>query len=182
MLLLDAFYYVTFFDLVIIAMLLGLFYLVYQLITAFASLRNTLAHSAQAPAGVSDESRKLKLQALERLTLFTERSGLKNLVERLLNTELSAAEMHHVLVDNLKQEFEYNQSQQIYVSPEIWHAVTRLKDQNIYVINHITANLSPQATASDLCRMIVEYSLTPNAEMNQIVLDALNTEAKNNLN
>jgi hypothetical protein len=95
---------------------------------------------------------------------------------------LSAAEMHHVLVDNLKQEFEYNQSQQIYVSPEIWHAVTRLKDQNIYVINHITANLPPQATASDLCRLIVEYSLTPNAEMNQIVLDAINTEAKNNLN
>lgn len=178
----DAFYYVTFFDLVIIAMLLGLFYLVYQLITAFAALRNTMGQTAQNSSGTSDESRKLKMQALERLTIFTERSGLKNMVERLLNPGLSAAEMHQILVENLKQEFEYNQSQQIYVSPEIWHAINRLKDQNIYVINHITANLPPQATASDLCKMIVEYSLNPNAEMNQIVLDALNTEAKNNLN
>jgi hypothetical protein len=177
----DAFYYVTFFDLVIIAMLLGLYYLVYQLITAFAGLRNLIGQTSSAPA-ISDDTKKLKLQALERLTIFTERSGLKNMVERLLNTGLSAAEMHQVLIENLKQEFEYNQSQQIYVSAEIWHAITRMKDQNIYVINHITANLPPQATASDLCKLLVEYSLNPNAEMNQIVLDALKTEANNNLN
>ena len=174
------FYSVTFFDLVIIVMLLGLYFLLYSLIKAFADLRNQMA-AVPVASGPSDEAIKLKLQAIERLIIFTERAGLKNMVERLMNQQISAAEMHRIFVDGLREEFDYNQSQQIYVSAEIWHAITRMKDQNIYIINHITANLSPQATSADLCKMILEYSLTPNAEMNQIVLEALNNEAKNNL-
>jgi hypothetical protein len=60
--------------------------------------------------------------------------------------------------------------------------VTGVQTCALPIFNHITANLPPQATSADLCKLILEYSLTPNAEMNQIVLEALNTEAKNNLN
>ena len=38
------------------------------------------------------------------------------------------------------------------------------------------------ATALDLSKLIIEYSNTPNAEMNGIVLSALQTEAKQILN
>jgi hypothetical protein len=86
--------------------------------------------------------------------------------------------LHHFLTETLKSEFDYNASQQIYVSPEIWNAVTRMKDQNIYIINHITANLAPHATGSELSRMLLEYSMTPNAEMSPMLLDALQYEAK----
>lgn len=132
--------------------------------------------------GNNTEGSQMKLQALERLSLFAERSGLKNLVERLNDGQKSAAEMHHLLTETLRSEYEYNMTQQIYVSPEVWHAVTRLKDQNIYIIHHITSNLPPGASGSDLCKMIVEYSITPNAEMNTIVLDAIQFEAKKILN
>jgi hypothetical protein len=131
---------------------------------------------------INEEGNKLKLQALERLTLFTERAGLKSMVERLENNRMTVAEINLLLTANLKAEYEYNMSQQLYVSPEVWHAITRLKDQNIYIINHITSNLAPNATGLDLCKMIVEYSMTPNAEMNIIVLDALQFEAKKILN
>lgn len=130
----------------------------------------------------NEEGDKLKLQALERLTLYAERSGLQNLISRLDSKGMSVADLHHLLTETLKAEYEYNLTQQIYVSPEVWHAVTRLKEQNIYVINHITSNLPPHATALDLCKMIVEYSATPNAEMNVLVLDAIQFEAKKMLN
>lgn len=130
----------------------------------------------------NNEGDRLKLQALERLTLYAERSGLKNLVERNIHPNMSASDLHHALTETLKAEFEYNLTQQIYISPEVWHAITRLKDQNIYIVNHITSNLPPEATAMDLAKLIIEYIMTPNAEMNVMVLDALQFEAKKILN
>ena len=127
--------------------------------------------------GINNETAKLKLQALERLTVFAERSGLKNLIGRVDSMNTSSASLHASLVETLKTEYEYNVSQQIYVSPEVWHAVTRLKDQNIYIINQIAGTLPPQATALDLGKRILEYSMNKDAELNVIVLDALRYEA-----
>lgn len=128
--------------------------------------------------GINNETIKLKLQALERLTVFSERAGLKNLISRVESMHMSSASLHATLVDNIKSEFEYNISQQIYVSPEVWNAVTRLKDQNIYIINQLAATLPHEANALDLGKRILEYSMNKDAELNVIVLDALQYEAK----
>ncbi len=144
-----------------------------------SNLKKTIT---QIPVPINVEGNRLKLQALERLTLYAERSALKNLVGRIDYSKLSAAELHQILIETLKTEFDYNSSQQIYVSPEIWNAVTRMKDQNIYIINHITANLAPHANGAELSRMLLEYSMTPNAEMSYMLLDALQFEAKKLLN
>lgn len=127
---------------------------------------------------INNEGLKLKLQALERLTVFAERAGLKNLVGRVESMQMSAAGLHATLIDTIKGEFDYNVSQQIYVSPEVWGAVTRLKDQNIYIINQLAATLPVHANAMDLGKRILEYSMSNNAELNTIVLDALQFEAK----
>lgn len=152
----------------------GTLVLVAMLSLDFKKLKQQL----NTPAKGNDEAKRLQLQALERLTLFAERSGLKNLVSRLGGQNMPAAAFHQLLVETLQSEYEYNLSQQIYVSPEVWNAVTRLKDQNIYVINHITANLHHDASGLELGRMLIEYTMTPNAEMHLLVLDALQFEAK----
>lgn len=130
--------------------------------------------------GINNEALKLRLGAYERLTLYAERAGLKNLVSRtsLESFGESAASMHSVLLDNLKSEYDYNSSQQIYVSKEVWNALTKLKDQNIYIINQLAATLPHTATSMDLSKVILEYSMTDNAELNKIVLDALRYEAQ----
>lgn len=130
--------------------------------------------------GINNEALKLRLQAYERLTLYAERAGLKNLVSRtsVENFGESAASMHSNLLDNLKSEYEYNVSQQVYVSKEVWTALTKLKDQNIYIINQLAATLPHTASSMDLSKVILEYSMTNNAELNNIVLDALRYEAK----
>lgn len=130
--------------------------------------------------GINNEALKLRLQAYERLTLYTERAGLKNLVSRIsLDTfGESAVAMHSMLVETLKSEFEYNVSQQIYVSKEVWNAITKLKDQNIYIINQLAATLPHTASSMDLSKSILEYSMTKNAELNTIILEAISFEAK----
>jgi hypothetical protein len=128
--------------------------------------------------GINNETIKLKLQAYERLTLYAERAGLKNLVARLHAEDMNAAQMQLNLLQTLNSEYEYNVSQQIYVSPEMWKAVTKLRDQNIFIINQIAATLPNTASATDLSKALLEYSMNNNAEINKIVLEALQYEAQ----
>jgi hypothetical protein len=124
------------------------------------------------------EGKKLQLLAYERLAVFAERTGLKHLITSSDIHGESAAVMHGVLIQNIKAEYEHNLSQQVYVSKEVWAAVTKLKDQNIYVINQLAAMLPPQASSLDLSKRILEYSLAQTTELHNVVLDAIQHEAK----
>jgi hypothetical protein len=124
------------------------------------------------------EGKKLQLLAYERLAMFAERASLRNMITNAEAHGESAAVMHGVLIQNIKSEYDYNISQQIYVSKEVWQAVTKLKDQNVYVINQLAAMLPPNANSLDLSKRILEYSLAQNSELNVIVLDAIQHEAK----
>jgi hypothetical protein len=128
--------------------------------------------------GINNETIRLKLQAYERLSVFADRAGLKNLISRMNSFGESSASMHASLIETLKSEYDYNVSQQVYISGELWKAITKLKDQNIYVINQLAATLPHHANGMDLCKRILEYSMNENAELNQIVLDAIKYEAR----
>ena len=62
-------------------------------------------------------TRPLQLQAYERLVILTERVALPNIVSRANQPGITAREMQLLMLESIKQEFEYNSSQQIYVSP-----------------------------------------------------------------
>ena len=124
-------------------------------------------------------SRPLQLQAYERLVLLCERIALPNLISRLSQPNLSAKEMQVFLVESIKQEFEYNATQQIYVSQPAWEAVRNLRDQNLLLINSISKSLSPDAKASDLNRTIIEAIMQEErAALHTFTTDTVNAEAK----
>lgn len=129
--------------------------------------------------GNESETLKLRLQAYERVTLLTERISLQNLLSRISNSGLTGRQMQMSLIDSIKQEYDYNVSQQIYISPEVWRAVNNLKEQNIYVINQLASALPQQASGMDLNKHIIDYLINnSNASLHTIVLDAINFEAK----
>ena len=132
----------------------------------------------QERLGINNEVLKLRLQALERFTLYAERSSLKNLVTRISSSGMTVVDLQLALLDTLRSEYEYNVSQQIYVSPEMWKAIGNLKEQNIFIINQIAATLPSEANAIELSKRILEYVASTNAELNTIVLSALQFEAK----
>jgi len=122
---------------------------------------------------------KLRLQAYERITLLTERIALQNLLSRSTNSSLTCRQMQATLIDSIKQEYDYNTSQQIYVSTEVWRAVNNLKEQNIYIINQLASTLPAHASGMDLNKHIIDYLINnSNASLHNIVLDAINFEAK----
>lgn len=152
-------------------LLLGLIWLVME----FSAIKKQVEeHKSNDP-----DTLRLRLQAYERITLLTERIALQNLLSRHTNAGLSCRQMQMTLIDSIKQEYEYNMSQQIYVSPEVWRAVNNLKEQNIYIINQLAATLPAQASGMDLNKHIIDYLINnSNASLHNIVLEAINYEAK----
>ncbi len=133
----------------------------------------------QTASGEKFSSTPLQLQAYERLVLLTERIALPNLISRLNQPGISATEMKIILTENIKQEYSYNSTQQLYVSPISWDAVRNLKEQNIMVINQVSSMLPPEASSSELNKRILEVMMNqPNGALHELVLQALNYEAK----
>lgn len=127
----------------------------------------------------SFNARPLQLQAYERLTMLAERIALPNLISRVNTGGMSSKEMQLLLLESIKQEYDYNATQQIYVSPVAWKAIMNLKDQNMLIINQVAASIPPDGTGTDLNRRILEFAMSqPKGDLHTIVLEALNYEAK----
>lgn len=154
---------------VILAGFLG--YLFYQ-------QRKTAGEDAKNQS-LSEGSRGLRLQAYERLILLVDRITLPNLISRVNQQGASAREMQMLLTHNIKEEFDYNITQQIYVSAEAWSAVKNLKEQNMLVVNQLASALPPHATGLDLNKLLLEYLMNDKkGQLHEVVSEVLSYEAK----
>lgn len=134
---------------------------------------------AQTTADDNFMTKPLRLQAYERLVLLCERIAMPNLISRVSQPGLSAKEMQFLLGESIKQEYEYNASQQIYVSEVAWNAVRSLRDQNLLMINTIAKSLPADATATELNRRLMEAMMQEEkAAIHTFTANTLNAEAK----
>jgi hypothetical protein len=163
---------ILFAGIIVVVLVAVLYFIIYS------REKRELKKQARTP-GSSGAAAGLQLQAYERLTILAERIALPNLVTRIPAADLSAKQLQGLLVDTIKQEFDYNISQQIYVSPQAWQAVSNLKEQNIFIINQLAGTLPEQAGGKELSKKILELlNADSNASLHPIVLQALRFEAK----
>jgi len=124
-------------------------------------------------------SRPLQLQAYERLVMLSERIALPGLISRINQPGLTAKQMQLLLLENIKQEYEYNMTQQIYVSPVAWEAVKNLKEQTMLIVNQVSAAMPSDSTGNDLNRVLLDVMMKQQkGQLHAIVLEALNYEAR----
>ena len=121
----------------------------------------------------------MQLQAYERLLILVDRIALPNVITRINQPASSAREMQLLLTQNIRSEFDYNITQQIYVSAEAWNSVKNLKEQNLLIINQLANVLPPNATGLDLNKLILEFLMTDKkGTLHEVVSDVLSYEAK----
>jgi hypothetical protein len=143
----------------------------------FFFMRDKTPKQAEKPAATG--SNALQLQAYERLILLVDRIAIANQISRASHDGLSAKEMQLVLTRNIRDEFDYNITQQIYINPETWNAVKNLKEKNLLIINQVASLMPPNASALDLNRSILEYMMNDDkANLHELVSQALSFEAK----
>jgi hypothetical protein len=147
---------------------------------AVAILAFLRTYREKEPTPVHDFSSKpLKLQAYERLVILCERISLPNLISRVNQPQFAARDMQYMLIENIKQEFEYNASQQIYVSQAAWEAVRNLRDQTLLIINSIARTLPAEATAHHLNKGLLDAIMNEdNTALHTYTLTLLSDEAK----
>ncbi|MFN5219269.1 MAG: hypothetical protein ACK5CL_10920 [Sphingomonadales bacterium] len=99
----------------------------------------------------------IKLQAYERMTLFLERISPVQLLQTHNQPDMSGKALKHILLTTIQNEYNYNLSQQIYMSAQAWNLIKVVKEQVLKLIQEASAGMPDQATANDLSSMIVEY-------------------------
>ena len=101
----------------------------------------------------------VRLQAYERMCLFLERIRPNNLILRLNDNNYSAAEFHQILLNEIREEYNHNLAQQVYISEEVWNHVTEAKEEIITIINQAAQQLNEKSKSLDLAKYIFEQMM-----------------------
>jgi hypothetical protein len=100
-----------------------------------------------------------RLHAYERMTLFLERMSPQNLLVRLNTGSIPAKEFQQLLLAEVRNEYNHNVSQQVYISEEVWELIKSAKEDLIVSINDAASAIGEEATSLDLSKKIFEKSM-----------------------
>jgi hypothetical protein len=135
---------------------IGVVYIAFYLIKPYLD-RAEKVHLVELKKSISNQTLPLKLQAYERLVLFIERINPANMLLRLNGTNYSAHDLHSLVVSEIRNEYQHNVSQQIYVSERAWTLVKRVKDDTMSVITNAVKALPETASGLELSKTILAH-------------------------
>lgn len=147
-------------------------WLLYPLFRKMIRLLEILVHK------ILDEKEKVKtddaysqyyLLAHERIILLVERLKPDSLIPRCLKEEMNCREFQLLLLKEIRQEFEYNLSRQLYLSEKVWGMTVNYKDRIITLVNTSAAACSPDSAAANLAQKILQNYLTSEIGTGEII-------------
>ena len=105
-----------------------------------------------------------RVEAYQRAVLLMERISPNSLVMRLHNPGLPAKMMQAELLKAIREEYDHNVAQQIFISPKAWEMVRNSKEETIKIIIIAGGQMSDISMALDLSAKIFEIT----AEVGQL--------------
>jgi hypothetical protein len=117
-----------------------------------------------------------RLQAYERMTLFLERMAPQNLLIRLNQPGLSARDFQRLLLDEIRNEYNHNVSQQVYMSEEVWSKIRSAREDLVMLINDAASHLPAEASGVDLSKKVLEIAMNKNVDMIALALSEVRKE------
>jgi len=128
------------------------------------------------------ENRKLltplKLQAYERITLFLERISPEAILPRIQSTTMNSKQLHYELLMTIRNEYDYNLSQQIYVSGETWQVVKLAKENMVKFINSVADSVPGEVPAIELSRRIFEVVIKVESSPTSAAIEYVRNEVR----
>lgn len=120
----------------------------------------------------------IRLQAYERMTLFLERITPANLLIRLGSPDIQAIDYQRILLQEIREEFNHNLAQQVYISHETWEKIRTSMNDVVALINTSASEISPDATSITLSKKIFEKVISENQQPTTETLKTLKEEAQ----
>ena len=84
----------------------------------------------------------IRLQAYERMALFLERISPNSLVLRCYQPGMDLRLLQGVMTKNIRDEWEHNLSQQVYLGAALWARIREAKDEMINLVNSAAVQLT----------------------------------------
>ena len=120
----------------------------------------------------------LRMRAYERLALLLERTTPEHILLDLNLAEMTQLQVQSHLMHTIRQEFDHNLSQQIYVSEEVWSLIENAKLQTVAFVNSIAQQMPAGSSALDYAKTLITAYRTNGDTPIEIALQALKDEAK----
>jgi hypothetical protein len=120
----------------------------------------------------------LRLQAYERIILFMERISPNSLVLRVGEPNMTVLELQTAMIMSIRQEYEHNLSQQLYISSKSWQMVKETKEDMINVISNVAAKMDKSADSSELAKAVFELTASVDKLPVDIAIEILKNEVQ----
>lgn len=117
-----------------------------------------------------------RVEAYQRSVLLLERIHPNSLVMRLHNPGLPAMAFQAKLLESIRQEFEHNIAQQIFVNPTTWNMVRQSKEETVKIINLAGNQMNATSMGMDLASKIFEIVGEVGVLPTEIAVEALKKE------
>ena len=102
----------------------------------------------------------IRLQAYERMALFLERIAPSSLVLRCWQPGMDLKLLQGVMTKNIRDEWEHNLSQQVYLSPGLWARIREAKDEMVNLVNSAAVSLPDTSDPTRLAAAIFASAAT----------------------
>jgi len=118
----------------------------------------------------------VRLQAYERMALFLERIAPHNLILRINQPSMTAGELQAVMLHELREEYNHNLSQQIYLSEVVWTLIRNAFEEVLATINTASQQVDMEKPSVDLARRIFELQMNKEGDSIQRAMSELKGE------
>lgn len=118
-----------------------------------------------------------QLAAYERLTLLIERTKPQSMLNRLSLNGLSVPQLQQMLLQMVRDEFEHNAAQQIYVSQNAWSLIQQSRESLIQLINTVATKMNG-ANVILFSNALIEIYGSQSQTPSDVALANLNQEVK----
>ena len=132
-------------------LLLGMYFLVKKYVDRDYKLRLLELRMKNA-----DTITPIRLQAYERMTLFLERITPSNLLIRVSGSGQTATDYHRMLINDIRNEYNHNLSQQIYMTEHTWEKIQSAKENVVTLINRSFHEMPDKSKGTDLAKRVLE--------------------------
>lgn len=119
-----------------------------------------------------------KINAYERLVLLLERIHPAEMVLRVHQNGMTAKKFQTELVKSVRDEFQHNLTQQLYVSATAWNYIRNAKEETIKLVNLAATQLPPKSSALDLSNLIFQIMSKMEHQPVDIAKDYLKQELR----
>lgn len=100
----------------------------------------------------------IRLQAYERLLLYLERIQIEGLVMRVSIPGMSLMQLQSALGHSIREEFEHNIAQQLYVTDLAWQQVQIAREKMLQLINVASKQTKNDDESTKLVSILFDYS------------------------